>query len=59
VTDIQIVQPGQVTRIAGEGMPVSKAGSAKKQGDLLVKWNVIFPTTITTAQKQELRKVLG
>ena len=55
----QIVQPGQITKIAGEGMPVSKAASVKKQGDLLVKWNVVFPTTISTTQKQELRKVLG
>lgn len=55
----QIVQPGQETRIAGEGMPVSKAASVKKKGDLIVKWNVVFPSTITPAQKQELRKVLG
>lgn len=55
----QIVQPGQETRIAGEGMPVSKASSAKRKGDLIVKWNVVFPTRITPAQKQELRKVLG
>ncbi|WVR06070.1 hypothetical protein IAU60_003098 [Kwoniella sp. DSM 27419] len=55
----QIVQPGQETRIAGEGMPVSKAGSAKRSGDLIVKWNVVFPTRITPAQKQELRKVLN
>ncbi|WVF70260.1 hypothetical protein IAT40_005049 [Kwoniella sp. CBS 6097] len=55
----QIVQPGQETRIAGEGMPVSKAGSAKKKGDLIVKWNVVFPSRLTSAQKQELRKVLN
>ncbi|WWC86485.1 uncharacterized protein L201_001362 [Kwoniella dendrophila CBS 6074] len=55
----QIVQPGQETRIQGEGMPVSKAGSAKKKGDLIVKWNVVFPTRITPEQKKELRKVLN
>ncbi|OCF41525.1 chaperone regulator [Kwoniella heveanensis CBS 569] len=55
----QIVQPGQETRIAGEGMPVSKAGSAKKKGDLIVRWNVVFPSRLTPAQKQELRKVLN
>ncbi|WVQ82671.1 hypothetical protein IAT38_004803 [Cryptococcus sp. DSM 104549] len=55
----QIVQPGQETRIAGEGMPVSKAGSAKKAGDLIVRWNVVFPSRLTPAQKQELRKVLN
>ncbi|KAK4684022.1 hypothetical protein P7C73_g6189, partial [Tremellales sp. Uapishka_1] len=55
----QIVQPGQETRIAGEGMPVSKAGSAKRTGDLVVRWNVIFPTSLRPEQKKELRKVLG
>ncbi|WRT64363.1 uncharacterized protein IL334_001295 [Kwoniella shivajii] len=55
----QIIQPGQETRISGEGMPVSKAGSAKKKGDLIVKWNVVFPTRLTPAQKAELRKVLN
>lgn len=55
----QIVQPGQETRIAGEGMPISKANSPKKKGDLIVRWNVVFPTRITPAQRQELRKVLN
>ncbi|WWD09630.1 hypothetical protein V865_007758 [Kwoniella europaea PYCC6329] len=55
----QIVQPGQETRIPGEGMPVSKVGSAKKKGDLIVRWNVVFPTRITPEQKKELRKVLN
>jgi DnaJ family protein B protein 4 len=45
--------------VAGEGMPVSKAGSAKRRGDLIVRWNVVFPSRLTPAQKQELRKVLG
>jgi len=40
-------------------MPVSKAASAKRKGDLVVRWNVVFPTRITPAQKQELRKVLN
>ncbi|WWC66189.1 uncharacterized protein I206_100090 [Kwoniella pini CBS 10737] len=58
-TEGQIVQPGQETRIQGEGMPVSKAGSAKKKGDLIIRWNVVFPTRITPEQKKELRKVLN
>jgi DnaJ family protein B protein 4 len=53
-----VIQPGAETRITGEGMPVSKAGSIKKQGDLIVRWNVIFPSTLTPRQKDELRKVL-
>lgn len=38
---------------------MSKAGSIKKKGDLIIKWNVVFPSTITPTQKQELRRVLG
>lgn len=53
-----VIQPGAETRVAGEGMPVSKAGSIKKQGDLIVRWNVIFPNSLTSAQKDALRKVL-
>jgi DnaJ family protein B protein 4 len=40
-------------------MPISKASSVKRKGDLIVRWNVVFPNRITPAQKQELRKVLG
>lgn len=54
-----IVQPGQETKIVGEGMPISKANSPKKKGDLIVRWNVVFPSRITPAQRQELRKVLN
>ena len=53
-----IVQPGHETRIQGEGMPVSKANSVKRKGDMIVKWNVIFPARLTPSQKAELRKVL-
>ncbi|KIR27857.1 chaperone regulator [Cryptococcus deuterogattii 99/473] len=55
----QIVQPGQETRIQGEGMPVSKANSLKKSGDLVVKWNVVFPTRLSPEQKKDLRRILG
>jgi DnaJ family protein B protein 4 len=55
----QIIQPGQETRVVGEGMPISKAGSTKRRGDLVVRWNVVFPTSITPQARKELRKVLG
>ena len=54
-----IVKPGQTTTISGEGMPIRKEGSAKKKGDMLVKWDVVFPTSLTPAQKEGIRKVLG
>lgn len=52
-----IVKPGQETRIHGEGMPIRKEGALKK-GDLIVKWEVVFPTSLTSQQKDLVRKAL-
>lgn len=54
-----IIKPGLTTTLAGEGMPIRKDGSVKKKGDLLVKWDVVFPARLSEAQKEGLRKVLG
>ncbi|CDO71842.1 hypothetical protein BN946_scf184939.g66 [Trametes cinnabarina] len=54
-----IVKPGQTTVLPGEGMPIRKEGSVKKKGDLIVKWDVVFPDKLTPAQKEGLRKVLA
>ncbi|KAJ7761970.1 hypothetical protein DFH07DRAFT_739604 [Mycena maculata] len=54
-----IVKPGQETMVSGEGMPIRKDGSVKRKGDLIVKWNVVFPDRITPAQKEGLKKALG
>ncbi|KAF9912807.1 hypothetical protein EC991_008669 [Linnemannia zychae] len=53
----RIVQPGQEERFPGEGMPISKKPGQK--GDLIVKFAVKFPTTLTAAQKSELKKILS
>lgn len=54
-----IVKPGTTTTISGEGMPIRKEGSVKKKGDLIVKWDVVFPDRLTAAQKEGIRKVLA
>ncbi|KAG0706742.1 hypothetical protein DFH29DRAFT_899790 [Suillus ampliporus] len=54
-----IVKPNQETRIPNEGMPIRKQGSTKKKGDLIVRWDVVFPDRLTPAQKEGLKKVLG
>lgn len=54
-----IVKPGQTTVLRGEGMPIRKAGAVKQKGDMTVKWEVVFPDRLTTAQKEGIRKVLG
>lgn len=52
------IQNGQETRLAGEGMPISKAGG-KSKGDLIVTWHVDLPDRITDDQRIGIRKVLG
>lgn len=54
-----VVKPGQEMIISGEGMPIRKDGSVKKKGDLIVKWNVVFPDRLTPSQQEGVRKVLG
>lgn len=54
-----IVKPGQESTLPGEGMPIRKDGSVKKKGDLIVKWDVVFPDRLTSTQKEGIRKLLG
>lgn len=54
-----IVKPGQETTIPGEGMPIRKEGSGAKKGDLIIKWDVVFPSSLTTQQKDLVRKALS
>ncbi|GHJ85804.1 hypothetical protein NliqN6_2206 [Naganishia liquefaciens] len=53
-----VIKPNQETRINGEGFPVTKVSSAKKVGDLVVRWNIIFPDRLTPSQADEVRKAL-
>ncbi|KAG7527624.1 hypothetical protein FFLO_06746 [Filobasidium floriforme] len=54
-----IITPNQETRVAGEGFPITRKDSVKKVGDLVVKWNVHFPRTLSDSQKDGLKKILG
>lgn len=54
-----IVKPGQTTTVSGEGMPIRKEGSVKRKGDLIIKWDVVFPDRLTPSQKEGIRKVLA
>ncbi|PWN37937.1 DnaJ-domain-containing protein [Meira miltonrushii] len=49
---------GGETRVAGEGMPISKTGG-KTKGDLVVTWQVELPNRLTDDQRIGVRKVLG
>ena len=54
-----VVRPGQETTISGEGMPVRKEGQVQKRGDMIVKWEIVFPDRLTPSQKEGIKKVLG
>ncbi|KAH8908743.1 DNAJ domain-containing protein [Coniochaeta sp. PMI_546] len=49
-------QPGSEDRFPGLGMPISKKPGSR--GDFVVKYKVKFPTTLTAAQKQQLKEIL-
>ncbi|KAF9647989.1 DnaJ-domain-containing protein [Thelephora ganbajun] len=54
-----VVKPGQQTTISGEGMPVRKEGQVHKKGDLIVRWEIVFPNRLSPSQKEGIKKVLG
>lgn len=53
-----VVKPGAETRVPGYGFPIRKDGQAKQNGDLVVKWDVVFPERLTASQKDGLKKIL-
>lgn len=55
ITDI--VKPGDEMVLANEGMPISKEPG--KKGNLRIKFDVKYPSRLTTEQKSELIRVLG
>ncbi|GMT14298.1 hypothetical protein PFISCL1PPCAC_5595, partial [Pristionchus fissidentatus] len=54
VTDI--IKPSTARRITGQGLPNPKAPNTR--GDLIIEFDVKFPTTLTDAQKQQLQQIL-
>ncbi|KAK3685007.1 DnaJ domain-containing protein [Podospora appendiculata] len=49
-------QPGSSDSYPGLGMPISKKPG--QRGNFVVKYNVKFPTLLSSAQKQKLREIL-
>ncbi|KAI9149408.1 Psi protein [Paramyrothecium foliicola] len=49
-------QPGSEDRYPGLGMPISKKPG--QRGDFVIRYKVNFPSSLTPAQKQQLREVL-
>lgn len=51
-----IITPGQMMRVPGSGMPISKEPG--KKGDLIVKLDIRFPTSLSADEKIRLNDVL-
>ena len=51
------IQTGSSQIVSGEGMPISKTGG-KTKGDLIVRFNVVFPDRLSEDQKKKLREIL-
>eukprot|EP00128_Syssomonas_multiformis_P014178 Colp12_sorted_trinity150504_noHs@4475 len=52
-----IVSPSYVKVVAGEGMPHSK--NNKQKGNLIIKFEVVFPTTLGTKSKDLIKEAFG
>eukprot|EP00041_Stephanoeca_diplocostata_P015871 m.305611 g.305611 ORF g.305611 m.305611 type:complete len:327 (+) comp20183_c0_seq3:100-1080(+) len=53
----EVVRPGYTQRVAGEGFPVTKAPGTK--GDLILDFNVTYPTSIPETGKSLIRRGLA
>ena len=50
-------KPGYTKRVVGEGMPLSKSKDAEK-GDLVISFDIVFPTKLEVHQKSLLKQAL-
>ncbi|KAJ1263032.1 hypothetical protein BS78_09G153400 [Paspalum vaginatum] len=56
----EVISPGHVKVVRGGGMPVAAGGEEKSgaRGDLLVKFDVVFPDNLTDEQRKGLAEIL-
>lgn len=52
----EVVSPGYIKNIAYEGMPISKEQG--KRGDLILRFNIVFPHFVSDSKKLQLRNLL-
>ena len=56
LTLTDITKPHTVKRIPGKGLPIPK--EAGKRGDLIVKFDIVFPDALPPSAKEVLRDLL-
>jgi DnaJ-class molecular chaperone len=55
ITDV--VNPTSIKIVRGKGMPITKQPGSF--GNLIIKFDVKFPRSLTDTQKAQLREILG
>ncbi|KAA8540915.1 hypothetical protein F0562_024947 [Nyssa sinensis] len=53
----EVIKPGHEVVVPNEGMPISK--EPRKKGNLRIKFDVRYPSRLTSEQKSELKRILG
>ena len=51
-----VVKPTTEKRLVGDGLPIAKQPSTR--GDIVVKFDIKFPDSLTTDQKEKLSSTL-
>lgn len=57
ISSRDIISPNQKVRYAGKGMPISKQPG--KYGDLIITYDIRFPSSLSTDEKTQLMNILG
>nr|XP_043617556.1 dnaJ homolog subfamily B member 1-like [Erigeron canadensis] len=57
ISVVEMVKPGYELTVPNEGMPLSK--EPRKKGNLRIKFDVRYPSRLTSEQKSDLKRVLG
>jgi DnaJ-class molecular chaperone len=52
----EVIKPTTEKRLTGDGLPIAKQPS--NRGDIVVKFDIKFPDTLTTEQKEKLASTL-
>ncbi|GBB88044.1 hypothetical protein RclHR1_14590006 [Rhizophagus clarus] len=55
ISDTSVIKPGQEQRFSNEGMPTK---DPQRKGDLVVKYDIKFPTKLSESQKNTLKSAL-
>jgi len=52
----EVVRPGSRNVLSGQGMPIRKSGTISRRGNLIIQWNIVFPSSLTQKQKQLVKE---